>query len=196
MNRMSDKIRVGCLFGSFDPVHMGHLMVADYMVTHVGFSEVWLVVSPKSPHKLNLEQTPFEVRVEMATLAVEDNERIQVSDVERSLPVPSYTIDALNELDQRNQDIEFSLLMGSDNLARFTTWKEWERILDNFGCHVYHRPGHDPDHEIRHSRLVFHEAPQISLSSTYIRNLYADGLSTRYLVPEKVDAFIRIRNLY
>ena len=193
---MGKRIKTGCLFGSFNPIHNGHLMVAQYMATQTDLDEVELVVSPQNPLKKNGWLADERHRLEMTRLAVEDNPLLSVNDIEFDLSRPSYTIRTLKEMSLRHPDREFALIMGSDNLAGFKQWKDWERILDDYSCYVYLRPDDDPGDLSTHPNVNICDAPSIYLSSTYIRESLAGGYTTKYLIPDKVRDYIDAHRLY
>lgn len=185
-------MRVGLLFGSFNPLHVGHLIVAEHMATHTDLAEVWFVVSPQSPYKTSDSLLAEQARLALVEAAIATNPRLKACDVELTLPKPSYTIATLDELRRRFPAHEFVLLMGSDNLAGLTGWKAYERIRQEVGIYVYPRPGFPvvpaPD-TFRELRIV--EAPLLDISATYIRQCISAGLSIRYLVSTEVEHLIR-----
>ena len=193
---MSKRIKTGCLFGSFNPIHNGHLMVAEYMATQTDLEAVEFVVSPQSPFKDAGLMAEEGHRLAMTRLAVEDNPLLSVNDIEFELSRPSYTIRTLTELSSKNPDREFSLIMGSDNLAGFKQWRDWKKILNNYRCYVYLRPDADPGELSTHPGVDIFSAPSIHLSSTFIRESIATGYSTKYLIPEKVRAYIEEHKIY
>ena len=187
--------KVGYLFGSFNPIHVGHLMVAEFMATRTDLDHVVLVVSPHNPLKDKLELAPEQHRLEMCKIAVGGNEALSVSDVEFGMPQPSYTIDTLNVLREKMPSERACLIMGSDNLAILNRWKNWEELLRDYDVYAYERPGHPVDKESFPSVKRF-TPPLIEVSSTYIRNCIRSGLSTRYLIPDTVRDYISTHNLY
>ncbi len=193
---MSKRRKTGCLFGSFNPIHNGHLMVAEFMATRTDLDEIQLVVSPQNPLKQS-ECLADEIhRLEMTKLATVDNPLLSVNDVEFSLSRPSYTIRTLTELSSRYSNREFTLIMGSDNLAGLKQWRDWEKILDHFSCYVYLRPHEDPGDLATHRGVQLFNAPSIHLSSTFIRDSLAQRLSTKYLIPDEVRSYIDKHELY
>ena len=134
-------MKIGLFFGSFNPIHIGHLIIANYMANYTDLQQVWLVVSPLNPLKKKSDLINVYDRLEMAKLATEDAQNIRVSDIELKLPQPSYTIDTLTHLHEKYPEHEFSLIMGADNLASFKKWKNHELILRDYHIHIYPRPG-------------------------------------------------------
>jgi nicotinate-nucleotide adenylyltransferase len=189
-------MKVGLFFGSFNPIHVGHLVIAGYMANHTKLAEVWLVVSPHNPLKNKNDLIFTYDRLEMARLATEDAQNVRVSDVELKLPQPSYTIDTLSHLKEKYPEHEFSLIMGSDNLASLKKWKNYELILRDYRILVYPRPGHEKSELSDHPSVTITQTPLMELSSTFIRNSFKEGKSIRFFVPDKVLEFIDSKNLY
>ena len=189
-------IKTGCFFGSFNPVHVGHLMVAEYMATATDLDEVMLIVSPQNPLKSQHVLADEDHRLRMAELALRDNDQIGVSDIEFGLSRPSYTIHTLDALAKNDPDRSFVLIMGSDNLDIFEKWFQWERILDDYGCYVYNRRGSDISDWQDHPGVRLFEPPMIDVSATYVRECLALGRSIRYLVPDSVVDYIRTHDVY
>jgi nicotinate-nucleotide adenylyltransferase len=181
--------RVGLLFGSFNPIHVGHLILANHLATRTDLAAVWLVVSPQSPFKVGEELLPEQARLQLVELAIAGNAHLRVLDVEFSLPKPSYTIDTLDELRRQYPATQFVLLMGGDNLPGLPRWKAADRLLQDFEVYVYPRPGYAlPEPLPAKVRVV--EAPLLDISATFIRQSVRDGLPIRYLVPEAVEQAI------
>ena len=175
--------RIGLLFGSFNPVHIGHLILAEYFATRTDLTAVWLVVSPQNPFKAAEDLLPDTDRLALLRLALADKPRLRAEDVELGLPRPSYTIVTLDALRARHPTYEFVLLMGGDNLAGLPRWHEARRIAQEFDLYVYPRPGTalPPLSDFPRVRLV--EAPLLDISATFIRRSIANSQSIRYLVP-------------
>lgn len=194
---MTEKKRnIGLFFGSFNPIHVGHLIIANYMANHTSLDEVWLIVSPHNPLKEKSSLANSFDRLEMVNLAVEHAENLHVSQVEFSLPQPSYTIDTLTHLQENYPHNLFSLLMGSDNLYSFHKWKNADIILRDYQIVVYPRPGH-LDHELlKHPSVHMTDTPLMELSSTFIRESVRQGRSIRFFVPDAVMEFIDKKGLY
>lgn len=188
--------RTGLFFGSFNPVHVGHMIIANYMATRTELDEVWLVVSPQNPFKKAGSLARDHDRLHLVELAIGDTPRLRASNVEFGLPKPSYTIDTLAVLREKHPDRAFSLLMGGDNLATLPKWKNAEIILRDYDIHVYNRPGEEAGPLQDHSRVTFHEAPLMHLSATYVRRAIREGRSVRYLVPDAVAEELERSGLY
>lgn len=188
--------RIGLFFGSFNPVHTGHLVIANYMAHHTDLDEVWLMVSPHNPLKKKDSLANMYDRLEMVNLALEGAERLRSSDFEFRLKQPSYTIDTLVHLKERFPEKDFVLIMGSDNLKSFRKWKNYEIILRDFQIAVYPRPGYtDPELE-QHPSITLTDTPQMEISSTFIRKSVAAGKNVKYFLPDAVNSFIEKKGLY
>ncbi|MCE3008125.1 MAG: nicotinate-nucleotide adenylyltransferase [Bacteroidetes bacterium] len=188
-------MKVGLFFGSFNPIHLGHLVIAEAMADQTGLDQVWLVVSPHNPLKPKAQLLNEVDRLHLCELALAGNERVRASNVEFALPKPSYTIDTLGVLSARYPRTSFCLIMGADNLASLHRWKNYEAIVAHYPIYVYPRPGVElPSVHHPHVRLV--EAPLMGISATRIRQLLAQGRSARYLVPDPALHYIQSRHLY
>lgn len=187
---------IGLFFGSFNPVHNGHLAIADFMLAHAGIDELWMVVSPRNPFKDSSSLAPDEDRLEMVRLALEGREGMKASDVEFSMPRPSYTIHTLRALSAQHPSVRFELIIGSDNLENFDHWKEADAIIRDYQRIVYPRPGTDPElyRNLKNGRVV--EAPVWDISSTRIREMVREGLPVDHLMPAPAEAWMRARGLY
>ena len=194
--------KVGLYFGTFNPIHIGHLVIANFMATHTGLDEVWLVVTPHNPLKERNELLPDDHRLQMVRLATIDNNNLQVSDVEFKLPQPNYTIATLDHLRSTHPEITFTLIMGEDNLRSLHQWKEHERLVSEYDILVYPRAitdGEEPSLEpclIDMSRVNIYDAPMIRISSTFLRNAIRSQEDIRYLVPDTVINYISNNYLY
>lgn len=187
---------VGIFGGSFNPVHIGHLMLASYMQQFGGFDEVWLMLSPLNPLKSNPEELiPDITRLRMLELAIGDTPGIAVNDIELSMPRPSYTINTLRYLSKRYPRHNFKLIIGSDNWKRFGEWKESEEIIENYGVVIYPRPGY-PVGTIYDAGVEVVNAPVADISSTFIRRGIARGKDMRFFLPQGVYDYIKTHQLY
>lgn len=188
--------KTGLFFGSFNPIHAGHLIIASYMANFTDLDEVWLVVSPQNPLKNKKGLGNMYDRLEMARLAIEPAEQLKVSDIEFNLPQPSYTIDTLAYLREKHPAKEFVLIMGADNLASLKKWKNYEVLLRDYAIYVYPRPGSDVTEWVNHPSITLTETPQMEISSTFIRQALKDNKNIQFLVPENVIAFMDSKNMY
>lgn len=189
-------MKIGLFFGSFNPIHVGHLIIANHMATQTDLDKVWLVVSPHNPLKPKKSLARDFDRLHLARLGIGDNPLIEASNVEFGLPQPSYTIDTLAFLKEKYPDREFALIMGGDNLATLDQWKNYEQLLAGFDIYVYRRPGIELGPFASHPRVKICEAPLLDISATYIRDCLRKGRSVRYLVPEAVFEYLESGNLY
>jgi len=188
--------RVGLLFGSFNPVHHGHLILAEYFATHTDLAEVWLVISPQSPFKIGEKLLPDTSRLALLQLAVADNLRLRVESIELSLTRPSYTIATLEALQAKHPQHEFVLLMGADNLAGLPRWRAADRLTKEFDLYAYPRPGVLLPNMTDFPRARIVAAPLLDISGTFIRESIKAKQSIRYLVPCAVEKEIITQGFY
>ncbi|MED9996065.1 MAG: nicotinate (nicotinamide) nucleotide adenylyltransferase [Paludibacteraceae bacterium] len=181
---------VGLYFGSFNPVHIGHVSLAKWVLEHTNLQELWMVVSPQNPFKVNQTLYPNEERFNWVQMAVEDIPGIVACNAEFFLPQPSYTIDTLRELTQKFPHIHFTVIMGADNVMGFSAWKDYQEILQKVAILVYPRPGVDILDEIKKypSMRLLEEVPLFPISSTQIRELKAQGKDVSAYLPAAVAA--------
>jgi nicotinate-nucleotide adenylyltransferase len=189
-------MKTGLFFGSFNPVHIGHLIIANYMANYTSLDEVWLVVSPHNPLKNRKGLSNMYDRLEMARLATENSVNLKVSNIEFGLPQPSYTIDTLTHLHEKYPERKFAIIMGADNLSSFKKWKNYEVILNNYEIYVYPRPGVEVEEWKDHPSIMMTETPQMDISSTFIRKAIQQKKNIQYLVPDQVIAFMDGKNMY
>jgi len=185
--------QIGIFPGSFNPVHIGHLALANYICEYAHLDEIWLMVSPHNPLKELRDLASPEDRLEMLRIALKGDERLKASDFELTLPQPSYTITTLQRLSSLYNDCEFTLIIGGDNWSSFHKWRAWQEILDNYKIIVYPRKG-ETIQEQSNVRVI--SAPLIEISSTMIRDSIQEGLSLRHLMPNGVFDYIKQMNLY
>ena len=189
--------KTGLFFGSFNPVHVGHLIIANYLINESDLDEIWMVVSPHSPHKKKASLANDYDRLHLLQLAIGDNPQLKASDVEFGLPKPSYTIDTLTFLKEKYDNREFALIMGGDNLASFHKWKNYEAILKYHYIYVFARPGYELGELAHHDSVsVLENTPLLHISASHIRKLIAEDKSIRYLVSDKVYESIMLSRLY
>lgn len=189
-------MKIGLYFGSFNPIHHGHLIIAQTALNQTPLDYVWLVVSPQNPFKQKRNLLPAYDRLKMAELATEGNDRLLASNVEFSLSQPSYTIDTLTHLRDRYRSYEFALVMGQDNLRYLHKWKNHEALIKYYPFYVYPRQETQPSSFDEHPNVHPIEAPLLDISATYIRELVKAGKSIRYLVPDAVAAYIDQAGLF
>ncbi len=189
-------MKTGLFFGSFNPIHIGHLAIANYMVEFTDLDKVWFVISPHNPLKQKTTLLPDIQRLSMVRLAVEYDNRFKASNIEFELPQPSYTINTLEYLKEKHPEQEFVLIMGSDGLDTFHKWKNYKELIANYQRYIYPRPETDKKllQHIENGMVV--NAPLMEISSTFIRVSIAQGKDIRYFLPEKVWQFIYEMNLF
>ena len=188
-------MKIGLYFGSFNPIHIGHLIIASYVANHTEMQQVWFVVSPQNPLKPSSVLLNEYHRLHLVHLAVEDDLRLKASDVEFKLPRPSYTIDTLTYLQEKYPQHEFSVIMGSDSFQNLPRWKNFELLVKNYPIIVYKRKGFAITDTFG-ANVVLLEAPMLEISATEIRENIKSGKTIRYLVPEKVREEIEQNSYY
>lgn len=188
-------MKVALFFGTFNPVHHGHLIIAETALNETDCDQVWLMVTPQSPFKQRGNLAGEYDRLRLCELAVGDHHRIRPSNAEFALPRPSYTIDTLTHLADRYRRYEFALLMGADNLKSLHKWKNYETIVRHYTIYAYPRPGEEPP-DTPYENVCFIEGPLLHISATRLRQLVADGKSARYLTPQPALDYITEQALY
>lgn len=201
-------MKIGLYFGTFNPIHVGHLIIANHMAENSDLEQVWLVVTPHNPHKKKETLLDDYHRLQMVHLATEDFPKLKPSDIEFKLSQPNYTVNTLVHLEEKYPDHEFSLIMGEDNLKSLHKWKNYEALLQNHDIYVYPRleakgrTGEAISAEKEHIDLKNHpkvhliDAPVVEISSTFIRNNIKEGKNIRPLLPAKVWEYIDHNNFY
>jgi len=190
-------MEIGLYFGSFNPIHHGHLIIANYILEHTSLNQVWFVVSPQNPLKPSGSLLNEYHRLYLVNAAVEGEKNLKASDIEFKLPKPSYTADTLAYLAEKYPTYSFSLIMGSDSFQNLAKWKNYQNLLRNYPIYVYKRPQHEelpiyPDAK----RLMILDAPLLPISATRIRKNIKEGKSIRYLVPDAVRDEIERNGYY
>lgn len=189
-------MKIGLYFGSFNPVHSGHLMIANFITEFSILNQVWMVVSPHNPLKPAGSLLQDYHRFHLVELGIGSYKKIKASKIEFELPRPSYTINTLAYLKEKFPQHDFSLIMGSDNLETLHKWKNYEIILEDHDIYVYPRPLHDGGNLKTHERVKWVEAPLMEISSTFIRNAIRNGKDVRFMMPESVSDYIDEMNFY
>lgn len=205
-NQKPSAKKIGLFFGSFNPIHIGHLLIANHMVEYTDLKEIWFVVSPHNPHKKKASLLKDYHRLAIVNEAIEDNPKFKASDIEFTLPQPSYTVETLAHLKEKYPAHQFSLLMGEDNLRSFHKWKNYEVILKNNPIFIYPRvltiqelesgKAIEPNKLLEHPNITLTEAPIMKVSSSFIRNLIKEGKSTKYLMTEPARKYVEEMNFY
>lgn len=186
---------IGIFGGSFNPVHNGHIMLAQYLAQHSHLDEVWLTLSPQNPLKISNSLLDDNHRLAMLNLAIESYPLLKVCDIELEMPRPSYTINTLDELSRRYPDYRFNVVIGGDNWNIIDRWKDYQRIINEYGVVIYPRPGYELS-STNYSNVVVVEAPLADISSTEIREAFANDKEARHLIPQKVAEYIIKHDLY
>ena len=191
-------MKVGLFFGSFNPIHIGHLVIAYHLVEYSDLDQVWFVVTPHNPFKNKNTLLDNYQRLEMVYRATKDYTKLKPSDIEFNLPQPNYTINTLVHLQEKYPQHEFALIMGEDNLKSFHKWKNYELILENHHIYVYPRVS-DQKEETRfdgHKKIHVINAPLMELSSTFIRNAIKEGKNVQPMLPQHVWEYLDEMNFY
>lgn len=189
-------MKIGLFFGSFNPIHIGHLIIGNTMAERGDIDQVWYVISPQNPFKKRSSLLHEFDRLHMVRLAISDNPKLNATDIEFNMPKPSYTIDTLTYLNERYSQHEFRVIMGQDNLNHFHKWKNHERLIEQYGLLVYPRPDTPPSRWDDHPHVKMIQAPEVDISATFIRESIQDAKSIRYLVHDDVADYIRAQQFY
>lgn len=200
-------MKVGLYFGSFNPIHVGHLIIANHMANYADFDQIWLVVSPQNPLKKKATLLEDYHRLALVNIAIEGNEKLKASDIEFKLDIPSYTATTLTYLKEKHPTYTFSLLMGEDNIRTFHKWFNFEIILENYSIYVYPRAmsindaklyAEIPEHDLlKHKNVHFVEdVPVMSISSSFVRQAIKEGKNVSYLLTEAVNNYVDEMNFY
>ena len=190
--------KVGLFFGTFNPIHIGHLIIGNHFVEHSDLDEVWFIVTPHNPHKKKSNLLEDNHRLAMVRIAVEDYPKLKASNIEFDLPQPNYTVNTLIHLEEHLPDHQFSLIMGEDNLKSFHKWKNYEVILNRHSIYVYPRisNGEILDKWMKEKAITLVDAPIMELSSTFIRKNIKQGKNIRPLLPHSVWIYLDEMNFY
>jgi len=189
-------MKIGLFFGSFNPIHVGHLVLANYMLEFTELEEIWFVVSPHNPFKEKSTLLNQNQRLFLVNLAIEDHPRMRSSSIEFDLPQPSYTIHTLVHLKEKYPQHEFCIIVGQDNLKNFGKWKNHEELLKNHNLYVYPRIQAEASEFDNHPKVHLTEAPVVEISSTFIRKAIKEKKDVRFFLPNKVWEEIESSNLY
>ncbi len=189
---------IGLFFGSFNPIHSGHLAVAEFFAQNTNLEEVWLVVSPQSPFKEKNTLMENHHRLSMIQLAIEDKSNLKACAEEFDLPSPNYTIDTLDHLKKKYPEYQYTLVLGEDNIAGLDKWRDHHKIIEQFQLYVYPRTQHDkiPVTLLNHSNIIYFEASLIDISATEIRNALKNKKLLADLLPQKIQDYLLKFNLY
>lgn len=188
-------MKVGLYFGSFNPIHIGHLIIANHILNETELEKIWFVISPQNPFKASDALLNEYDRLHLVRAAIEDDPRLKASDIEFSLPKPSYTVHTLTYLKEKHPSHEFFIIMGSDSFQNLGKWKNSEVIISNYTIIIYKRPGFEVENKWNATTRLL-DAPLLNISATHIRGLIQSGKSIKYLVPPKVEEEIRAGSLF
>lgn len=188
-------MNIGLYFGSFNPIHIGHLIIANHVLNETDIEKIWFIISPQNPLKESKTLLNEFDRLHLVRLATQDDNRMKCSDIEFSLPRPSYTSGTMMFLSEKYPDHKFSLIMGSDSYQNLDKWKNYETLISHYPIYVYKRQGHEIEKEFIKKPIILN-APIIQVSASRIRELIKSGKSIRYLVPEIVREEIETRKFY
>ena len=188
-------MKIGLFFGSFNPMHVGHKIIASYMAEFSDLERVLFVVSPQNPLKQKISLLDQYHRLQIIRAEIEDNPKLAVSDIEFSMPQPSYTIDTLVRLKEEHPENEYAIIMGADNLQNFPKWKNYEQILENYSVYVYPRSGFEISGTYKNIHII-EGVPQMEISASFIRNSIKQGKDISYLMPEKAWKYTDEMNFY
>ncbi len=188
--------KIGLFFGSFNPIHIGHMVIANWFVEYTDLNKIWFVVSPQNPFKEKKSLLADNHRLALVRIAIEDDPRFWVTDIEFKMPQPSYTIDTLTYLDEKYPDKKFVILAGSDQLPTFDKWKNPDRILELYQLYVYARPGYEGSKYDDNESVKIFNTPQMEISSTFIRKSIKEGKDMRYMLPVKVWEYMKEMHFY
>lgn len=190
-------MKIGLFFGTFNPIHVGHMVIANYMVEFTDLEQVWMVVTPQNPFKQKQSMLKDYDRLHLVNLAIGEDSKIKSSNIEFDLPQPNYTVDTLTYLKEKHNEHEFALIMGADNLNSFKRWKNHENILENHELYVYPRVDSNDGGELKHhSKVNYVEAPIISISSSFIRKAIKAQKDVRHYMPNEVSNYVDEMNFY
>lgn len=189
-------MKAGLFFGSFNPIHIGHLAIANYMVEFTDLDQFWFIISPHNPLKEKKSLLNDHHRYDMVTMAIQGDERFRASDIEFRMPQPSYTIDTLTYLKEKNPDHEYVLIVGSDNIDSFHKWKNYDMILEEYRIYVYPRPKSAQSMLYNLPNVKQVPAPLMDISSSFIRNAIQYGKDIRHFLPPKVYQYILDMHFY
>ncbi len=189
-------MKTGLYFGSFNPIHIGHLAIANYFVEYTDLNEVWFIISPHNPLKNKNSLLDNKARLELVTTAIDNDPRFKACDIEFDLPQPSYTINTLNFLNQSYPDKTFAIIMGSDGLPMFHKWKDHEEIIKNYKRYIYPRHGESTDYIKSHENIQLVSAPRMELSASFIREALHAQKDICHLLPHGVFQLIKKNRYY
>lgn len=194
---MNNHKNIGLLFGTFNPPHIGHTLIANYFYIANNFDKIWFIVSPQNPFKKDINLINEKLRLEMVNLTIENANYLKASDIEFTLPKPSYTINTLEKLKNNYPTYTFSIIMGSDNAISIEKWKDFQNIIDNYIIYVYPRTGYPTQNILTHKNIkIDNSAPIIDISSTWIREQIKNDNDVQFFLRKAVYEFIMVNVIY
>ncbi len=188
-------MKIGLFFGTFNPLHIGHKTIASYIADYTDIDRVIFVISPMSPFKQKEEILEKEHRFKIIKMGINDNRKLQVTDIEFNMPQPSYTFDTLTKIKSQNPENDYIIIMGADNLNDFYKWKNYKQILENCNIYIFPRPGFKIEEKYPNIKLI-EGCPQMNISSSIIRQSIKSNIDVSYLMPEKSWQYISLMNFY
>lgn len=188
-------MNIGLYFGAFNPIHDGHLQVANYAVNNSDLDKVWLVLTPQSPHKIDSTLIDFNHRYKMLEIVCKKHKNILPSDIEKNLPKPSYSISTLNYLKKENDINNYSLIIGDDNIKKLTTWKQYSEIIKNHKIYVYPRNNYKEKSKLTHENIYYLNAPMINVSASNIRKNILNKKTDNLKIDSKVLSYLINNNI-
>lgn len=190
-------MKIGLFFGTYNPIHVGHMVIANYMVEYTDLDRIWIVVTPHNPFKEKKSLLADYHRLQLVKIAIGDDNRFKASEIEFNLPQPNYTIHTLTYLKEKYPEDDFVLVMGADNLNHFKKWKNYGEILENHEVYVYPRiEGGDFDDLDQHPKVSFHDAPIMQVSSSFLRKAIRQKKDVRHYLPKEVHEYISEMHFY
>lgn len=190
-------MKIGLFFGTYNPIHVGHMVIANYMVEYTDLDRIWIIVTPHNPFKEKRSMLADYHRLQLVQIAIGDDIRFKASDIEFKLPQPNFTIHTLTYLKEKYPDNEYVLVMGADNLKHFHKWKNYEKILEDHELFVYPRiDGGEGGDLLNHEKVTFHQAPVMQISSSFIRKAISEKKDVRHYMPKDVQAYIEEMHFY
>jgi nicotinate-nucleotide adenylyltransferase len=189
-------MKIGLFFGTFNPIHIGHLVLANYMLEFTELERIWFVISPHNPFKEKKTLLKDNHRLQMVRLAIGDHTKMKASNIEFKLPQPSYTVNTLAHITDKYPDHEFALIMGSDNLASLPKWKNYEYILEHHQVYIYPRPGIEPGKLKDHPSVHYTDAPLLEISSSFLREAIKNKKDVRYYFAAAVWDYVKEMHFY
>jgi len=190
-------MKIGLFFGTYNPIHIGHMVIANYMVEYSDLDKIWIVVTPHNPFKEKKSMLADYHRLQLVKVAIGDDIRFYASDIEFNLPQPNYTIHTLTYLTEKYPENEYVLVMGADNLSHFKKWKNYEEILDKYEIYIYPRvEGKDFGDLLNHSKISLHKAPIMQISSSFVRESIKNKKDVRHYLSKDVHEYIKEMHFY